>query len=619
VTSPDWLAVRLFFLAAGMSCVTAQDLNARQVAPSRLEVITDPRAPGIAIDIVGLPISGVSGDDGLVVLAVPPGVAEVRGRTRLGETVTRMIEVRRWSDTVVLVFPGLRTSMASIIVHAPPGTIVEMSGRDPQHIAPNGVIRLDDVVPGTHIVRVQTPGTRDWTTHRVSAGSGEAALLRVPATAPARRRNHDEDVPAADLPLVLREDAEALNTGVVLVEANRPTQVSVGGLILGRAEPGRPLAVRLPAGTEEFALSGDGGDSEIRHVAVEASRMTRLIVNPIAPAAGVAPVSPAVALLLSVGVAAGGAVFAIRVRRRRLRGASDRLRPRIVGGEFASGDFCGPYEVLGLIGRGGMGVVYRARSTEGVIAVKVMDLGMSDQPDLARRFLREGRVLGEMNRRFPDAPIVKVLAYGREHELPTGRPFVAMEYLQGPTLLAEIRDHGRLPVRAACRVVSQIAEALLAAHSCGIYHRDVTPENVVIVGADHLGPVVRVIDFGVARHEYTQLHTVDGSIFGKPAYMAPEQWRGEAVDGRTDLYSLGVVLYVLLTGAAPFSDPSPLAVMRMHEMATVPPLPSGLDPALCRIVMRLLEKDPQDRYQAAESLLEDLHALRQDAAMDSSR
>ena len=319
-----------------------------------------------------------------------------------------------------------------------------------------------------------------------------------------------------------------------------------------------------------------------------------------------------VLLLLIVALVLALAWLVILDRRRgRGGGSSGRfplpippVRPAPIGGFDR-------YDLLRQIGRGGMATVYFARDRHlgQTVALKVMDAGLLGDADLVRKFIREGETLQRIAASFPDAPVVRALRYGREHGDEEGRPFVALEYLDGRSLLQVLRRRGRLPLPRAIAIARQVAEGLAAAHAHGVWHRDVSPDNVIVVGAETDAPTVRLIDFGVAKNEYTLVHTLDGSITGKPAYMSPEQCRGDALDGRSDLYALGALLYALLTGHPPFTHRNPLLVMRMHESNEVPPLPETVPPAVRDLVQRLLSKRREDRPSSALSVANELGHL----------
>ncbi len=270
------------------------------------------------------------------------------------------------------------------------------------------------------------------------------------------------------------------------------------------------------------------------------------------------------------------------------------------------------YAVLRTIGRGGMATVFLARDGDDEIALKVMDPGLLRDGELVRKFLKEGEVLQTIAESAPAAPVVRALRYGRENGDETGRPFVALEYIPGDTLLEFCRTAGRLNPEQAIGVAQQVCRGLEAAHREGVWHRDVSPDNVLLVEEEPTRDeplAVKLIDFGVAKNEYTQAKTLDGSISGKPPYMSPEQCRGESIDGRSDLYSVGVMLYTMLAGQPPFTDTNPLLVMRQHETAPVPPLPDEVPTPLADLVMRLLSKDRADRPESAAAVVSELSAL----------
>jgi hypothetical protein len=254
----------------------------------------------------------------------------------------------------------------------------------------------------------------------------------------------------------------------------------------------------------------------------------------------------------------------------------------------------GQYELQDRLGRGGMASVYRAlqpglgRS----VAVKVLSLTGLHDPTLTERFRREARLAA--NLMHPN--IVPVYDFGEWQ----GYMFIVMALVSGGTL--KERLHGPLPVEIAVRLVGQVADALGYAHGQGVFHRDVKPTNVLLAAGDW----AMLSDFGIARAlgETTRLTSPSGTI-GTPAYMAPEQWLGGEIDGRADLYSLGIVLYELLAGTPPFTATTSQGLMRQHLEVPVPSLatrradlPGGFDDVL-RIA---LAKEPDHRYRHAGEL-----------------
>ena len=261
------------------------------------------------------------------------------------------------------------------------------------------------------------------------------------------------------------------------------------------------------------------------------------------------------------------------------------------------------YQLQGEIGRGMMGVVYRALDPAlgRVVALKtvqsVFPLPEEQQKAFEERFLSEARVAAGLSH----PAIVVVHDVGRDMD--SGALFIAFEYLQGQTL-SELTATGPLEWREAFRIAGRLAEALHHAHARGIVHRDIKPGNVMILPTGD----PKIMDFGIAKLVTSQL-TAAGEFFGTPSYMSPEQALGEAVDGRSDIFSLGSVIYLLLTGAKAFDAPSVPAVLNRVARHDPPPpsqfareLPSDVDV----IVMRALAKRPSERYPDGRTMAEDI-------------
>lgn len=261
----------------------------------------------------------------------------------------------------------------------------------------------------------------------------------------------------------------------------------------------------------------------------------------------------------------------------------------------------GRYEIRGIVGRGGMGVVYHARDIElnEDVAVKTIrsDLITDDQAraDDLKSEIRLARRISHRN-------VVRTHDLGEAG----GTFFVTMEYVRGITVRELLKTRGRLGVASTLALARQFAEALQVAHAAGVIHRDVKPENALV---DSEG-ILKVMDFGIARlAETTGTQTQAGVVIGTPMYMAPEQLIGEAIDARADLYALGVVMYECLTGYPPFSAPSTVALIaRVLAAAPVPPsdINPEVPPALSGLVLQLLAKDPAARPGDAHALLDQL-------------
>ena len=282
-----------------------------------------------------------------------------------------------------------------------------------------------------------------------------------------------------------------------------------------------------------------------------------------------------------------------------------------IGQSVLNGRRLGAYQILGPIGSGGMGEVYRARDTRlgRDVAIKVLPRAFTADPDRLARFEREARVLASLNHQN--------IATIHGVEEAQGIRALVMELVDGTTLAERLAD-GRLPMAEALAIARQIADALEAAHEKGIVHRDLKPANIKITPDG----IVKVLDFGLAKvvadrgdggeslsPTVTIGGTREGLIVGTAAYMSPEQARGLSVDRRTDIFSLGVVLYEMLAGQRPFRGASQIETM--HAIINDPPPPLSLRPELQDVLDKTVAKDPKDRYQHAGDVALDLRRFLQ--------
>ena len=269
--------------------------------------------------------------------------------------------------------------------------------------------------------------------------------------------------------------------------------------------------------------------------------------------------------------------------------------------------FDGRYQVVRKLGAGGMANVYLAEDQElgRRVAIKVLNDRHANDEQFVERFRREAKNAAALS--HPN--IVSIYDRGEAE----GSYYIAMEYLDGRSLKELIVSRGPAPANVAIEYARQILSALRFAHRHGIVHRDIKPHNVLVDGEGR----VKVTDFGIARAGASQM-TEAGSIVGTAQYLSPEQARGSGVDQRSDLYSLGVVLYELLTGTVPFNGETPVEIAMKH-LSQVPEPPSerrpGLPHELDLVVTRALAKDPHERYQTAEEMDADLERVARGAAV----
>jgi len=280
------------------------------------------------------------------------------------------------------------------------------------------------------------------------------------------------------------------------------------------------------------------------------------------------------------------------------------------------------YQIVNLIGEGGMGEVYLATDTTlgRRVALKVLPAFVSKDPERLRRFTQEARAASRLS--HPNVCVVHEIG-----ETDDGRPFIAMEYVEGMTLRQRIRSQS-MKLGDVLDIAIQIAEGLIAAHEAGIVHRDIKPENIIIRPEGY----VKILDFGLAklteRHKSATtttmptllFHSTPGVVIGTAAYMSPEQARGIAVDERTDIWGLGVVLYEMASGRAPFTGETPTDVVVAIVERDQPPISQhveGAPPELERIVKKALRKDRNERYQIVKEMAIDLRTLRRELEMNS--
>ena len=266
----------------------------------------------------------------------------------------------------------------------------------------------------------------------------------------------------------------------------------------------------------------------------------------------------------------------------------------------------GKFRVEALIGQGGMGRVYRARhlTLDRPVVLKMLHRAYSGDPQIVQRFQREARAASRLN--HPNS--IAVLDFGEAED---GTLFMAMEYLAGRDLARVVAEDFPLGEARIVRIGAQVLSALSEAHAQGVIHRDLKPENVMVEPRRGEPDLVKVLDFGIAKivtaGDGEPKLTQAGLVCGTPEYMSPEQARGAELDARSDLYSMGVLLYQLCTGALPFQSDTPVGFLTAHlSLTPVPPSQrrpdQAISPALDALIVRALEKDPARRFQSADEM-----------------
>src|SRR5467141_42371 len=257
------------------------------------------------------------------------------------------------------------------------------------------------------------------------------------------------------------------------------------------------------------------------------------------------------------------------------------------------------YEILELLGQGGMGAVYKARDTElgRLVALKLIRADLASNPEILLRFKQELILAREVTHRN----VIRIFDLGQAK----GFKFITMEFVEGRDLRVVLRERGKLPPDETVRIIAQVCRALESAHAAGVVHRDLKPQNIMLDAKDR----VYVMDFGIAHSLETPGMTQTGALMGTPEYMSPEQAKGIKVDPRSDLFALGIIFYEMLTGISPYKADTALATLLKRTQERAQP-PAEIDPAIPKaisdVVMKCLEIDRDQRYSTAREILEDL-------------
>lgn len=264
------------------------------------------------------------------------------------------------------------------------------------------------------------------------------------------------------------------------------------------------------------------------------------------------------------------------------------------------------YEILQKIGTGGMGDVYKAHchKLDRIVAIKILKVEYNSDENFIRKFRRESLAAASIS--HPN--IVGIYDVGSEEVDGEQIHYIVMEYIDGKTLKEIITENGPLKQSVALNYSIQIAEALKVAHAKGIVHRDIKSQNIMVTKDDR----VKVTDFGIARVADNSTVTATNAVMGSVHYFSPEQARGAKVDNRSDIYSLGIVMFEMLTGRVPFDADNPVSVALMQVQSNLP-LPSSINPAISdnvdKMILKMCKKNPDDRYKNADELIGDIKAI----------
>ncbi|MBI2839485.1 MAG: protein kinase [Acidobacteria bacterium] len=448
---------------------------------------------------------------------------------------------------------------------------------------PTGAIRVKTTPPGaTVLIDGRPKGKSDLTVGKLAAGTHE-------------------------LRLELSEFEPYVTQVLVAAGQVTPQDVILNEIVRSGRQEKAPQAPP-PASIGQPAKSREGTGTPIGHDASRPEGGT--VESPAVPGTAVPrrDGSSGLIWITAAGALVLGAVLMVwvisRMRAARRRG-DFRLAQYTISPTFpiqatppqAFGDF----QIVRHLGHGGMSNVYLARDQKSTpVALKVLHRHLFETPTVRERFLREA----DLGRTLHHPNIVTIHGGGCVEDA----PYIVMEYVEGENLKQKLLRERKLPPEVAVEIIIKVVEALDYAHLKGVIHRDLKPANILITNSG----AVKVMDYGIARAISKEGLTATGAFMGTPAYMAPETTGAKPVDHKSDLYSVGVILFELLTGCTPFASDSPFALIERHRVDPPPPLRS-IDPSmpasLERVILKLLEKDPEKRHGSAEELINELRGI----------
>ncbi len=537
-----------------------------------------------------------------MVRAISEGRHTVRIEKSGFEPISSTIEVKElkvFFDFNLKKLPGARNQTGKNIVIRTnvPGAEIFFDNQKKGKTGSDGNKIIEAVSLGKHQVRVVKTG---YLPASLTIDVDELTVIfNLPLSKEKSRVQEKAPVKAEPFPLQSKpEEASDKPRVKLIVRSNIPgAQIMINGVLKGETRYG-PRVLMVSAGKNHIKVMRNGYEDFSKIMTIEAGLDASLnieMTKSLTPETEVrskeeSDRDSALDIVVVIIFLALGGVIAIMVK--------------VIRSSKTLGKM-GTFELIKIIGKGGIATVYKAKDLKQkkIIALKVMDFALIRDADLVFKFFKEGEVISRINEEYPEAPVVRVMDYGRDKEKSLGVPFIAMELLKGPDMLYMVKREKKLELNRKIFIVKEVARALQAAHALKIYHGDITLDNMIMDKNK-----VKLIDFGVALQEHENYKTLDASITGKPIYMSPEQCKGGKINSKSDIYSLGVVMFILFFDKPPFIAKSPHDIMKMHESDPVPIIQSDISPELHKLIIDMLNKNPQER-PAADEVIEKLDQL----------
>lgn len=612
----------------GGICFLLLLLGAPSVSQAQLsEILVEANVPNATVVVDGQEMAQTNAEGLAYIEALAPGQhsvelrktgywnASVRVSLEPGLTTPVVLELRRRSasDAGNLL---VETNVA--------GALVSLDGEEVGETGPGGRIFVSGVEPGRHRIVVQKEGYGSASSMVLYDETGldqtkELRLARGTGGTEASEEENEEgtitagagvpDSVAASFPSMggTATDMPALIVDAAVAGAT----VRVNDSVRGRTGRTGQLRVPVDTGRYQVAVSKDGLPSSEATVDVNAGEERTLRLNlqkdgPAGPTGiilflvlSLLGLSTIVAVFVVVISGTGGPV--VRWLQEKL-GVTRRMQYRLarwVRHPFQDRKPFDRYYLIRELRSGEFATVYLADAPERRqrVRLRILDDPYAGDPDHAESFLEGGRILQHLREAEPDSPIVTAYRCGRENGTADGRPFLALEYFRGRTLVTHMKGRGNLDVDPALAIVRQICVGLRAAHESGISHGHLTPANVIVTQEDPL-PQIKLAGFGDRGHKYTTQILTDGYPGSATSYLSPEKFEDGRGTWQSDMYALGMLFYKMLTGTPPFIHENPVRIVEMHEEEEPPELPERVPPTIKPVFYRMVSKDPERRPTA---------------------
>ena len=614
----------------GGICFLLLLLGAPSVSQAQLaEILVEANVPNATVVVDGQQMAQTNAEGLAFIEALAPGRhsvelrkpgywnASIRVRLEPGLTTPVVLEMRRRSAS----------NAGNLLVETNvTGALVSLDGEELGETGPGGRYFVSSVEPGRHRVVVQKEGYTSASTMVVydETGLDQTAELRL-------ARGETEPSPSADEGGTITAGAGVPDSIAASFPSMGGTATDVPALIVDaavagatvrvndsvRGRTGRTGQLRVPVDTGRYqvAVSKDGLPSSEATVRVDAGeeRTLRLNLKQNGPAG---PTGIILFLVLSLlGLSTIVAVFVVIISGtggpvvrwlQETLGVTRRMQYRLarwVRHPFQDRTPFDRYYLIRELRSGEFATVYLADDPERRqrVRLRILDDPYAGDPDHAESFLEGGRILQHLREAEPDSPIVTAYRCGRENGADDGRPFLALEYFRGQTLVTHMKERGNLDVDPALAVVRQICVGLRAAHESGISHGHLTPANIIVTQEGPL-PQIKLTGFGDRGHKYTTQILTDGYPGSTTSYLSPEKFEDGRGTWQSDMYALGMLFYKMLTGAPPFIHENPVRIVEMHKDEEPPDLPERVPPTIKPVFYRMVSKNP-DRRPTAKKVI----------------